>query len=141
MRFYEAMKLLEEGKKVRNTIWPSGSWICKTENGDMTGETNNTFLLANINGNWEEYIESTDNTAEKIEEINPNNYLTFVDYDKDGNEEYKLDANLAIMGDCSRGIKGIISKLNEVINKVNAQTVVVLAHQKDIEEIKNDLDY
>lgn len=33
------------------------------------------------------------------------------------------------------------NKINEIINKVNAQTVVVLAHQKDIEEIKNDLDY
>lgn len=34
-----------------------------------------------------------------------------------------------------------LNKLNEVINKVNAQITVVLAHQKDIEEIKNDLDY
>ena len=65
--------------------------------------------------------EPTDNTTEKIEELNPNNYLTFVDYDKDGNEEYKLDDNLAIMGDCSRGIKGIISKLNEVIRYINKE--------------------
>lgn len=38
-------------------------------------------------------------------------------------------------------VRKIMDKLNEVINKVNAQTTVVLAHQKDIEEIKNDLDY
>ena len=122
MRFYEAMKLLEEGKKVRNTIWPSGSWICKTENGDMTGETNNTFLLANINGNWEEYIESTDNT--KIEKL-------VVD-----------ETDINCLGIHSKTILlNIIDRLNKVINKVNIHSTVLLAQEKDIKEIQEELDY
>ena len=38
-------------------------------------------------------------------------------------------------------VMSIINKLNEVINKVNAQTEVILAQRKDIYEIKEQLDY
>jgi hypothetical protein len=49
------------------------------------------------------------------------NMLAACSYDKDGNEEYKLDANLAIMGDCSREIKGLNKKesLIELIRLIN----------------------
>ena len=45
------------------------------------------------------------------------------------------------IGDLSNAIREIQHKLNEVINKVNAQTTVVLSHEKDIANIKSDLDY
>ena len=41
----------------------------------------------------------------------------------------------------AEGISIIGSKLNEVINKVNAQTEVILEQRKDINEIKEQLDY
>ena len=38
-------------------------------------------------------------------------------------------------------IREIAYKLNEVINKVNVQTTVLLAQEKEIKEIKEQLDY
>lgn len=64
-------------------------------------------------------IEPTDNT--KIEELN-------IDF---GNEIITCN-HFQILA---------TNKLNEVINKVNAQTEVILAHRKDIDEIKERLDY
>jgi hypothetical protein len=59
----------------------------------------------------EEEIEPTDNT--KIEELK-------------GNEYSMID---------------IFYKLNEVINKVNIHSTVLLAQEKDIKEIQEELDY
>ena len=52
-------------------------------------------------------------------------------------EELGFNKLLTIEGN----VISIINKLNEVINKVNAQTEVILAHRKDIDEIKEQLDY
>lgn len=65
--------------------------------------------------------------AEKIEELN-----------------YKLEEldiptyNESWLMNC---IKANRDKLNEVINKVNAQTTVLLAQEKEIKELKEQLDY
>lgn len=127
---------LKEGTKV---IWDNEVYVfdgddelTRTDRYDMAFDLWEDAYIGNLNDEIDliepdhspdagEMAEPTDNTTEKIEELNPNNYLNFVDYDKDDNEGYKLDANLAIMGDCSRGIKGIISKLNEVIRKINKE--------------------
>lgn len=60
--------------------------------------------------------------AEKIEELN------FDDCDCDELKDNKT-------------IREIAYKLNEVINKVNVQTTVLLAQEKEIKEIKEQLDY
>ena len=66
----------------------------------------------------EEDIEPTDNT--KIEELDREEMLCLT-----------LQCAIAVLTD----------KLNEVINKVNVQTTVILSQEKDIEDIKSDLDY
>ena len=62
--------------------------------------------------------EPTDNT--KIEELDKEEMLCLT-----------LQCAIAVLTD----------KLNEVINKVNAQTTVILAQKKDIDEIQEQLDY
>jgi hypothetical protein len=52
-------------------------------------------------------------------------------------EELGFNKILTIEGN----VISIINKLNELINKVNVQTEVILAHRKDIDEIKEQLDY
>ena len=65
--------------------------------------------------------------TEKIEELDKENY-----YDVSHNVE-TIDIEYAFLD--------IFDKLNEVINKVNAQTTVLLAQEKEIKEIKEQLDY
>ena len=56
MKFHEAMKLVEEGKKVRKT-----SWVCKdyylyiNENGLLVDSVDNGIKIK-VKGEWEEYI-------------------------------------------------------------------------------------
>ena len=83
-----------------------------------------------------------------IDEIEPDH---FTDVGKMANNTYKieeLDTDSfydEIKGyetlDCESAVLGITDKLNEVINKVNAQTEVLLAQEKEIEEIKEQLNY
>ena len=57
MRFYEAMKLLEEGKKVRKTNWEKDGYIYKNSDNLFADEMNDENPVFSIEGEWEEYIE------------------------------------------------------------------------------------
>ncbi|MBR6613197.1 MAG: hypothetical protein IKK84_00330 [Clostridia bacterium] len=72
-------------------------------------------------------IEAEENTTEKIKELDTDSFY----------DEIKGYETL----DCESAVLGITDKLNEVINKVNAQTAVLLAQEKQIKEINEQLDY
>lgn len=55
MKFWEAMKALEEGKKVRMLSWPSTSYISNTEN--TTGLQGCLLISNGWNKIWEIYEE------------------------------------------------------------------------------------
>ena len=102
MKFSEAMKLLEEGKKVRRTNWSKEEYMYKNENDTaMTEDGREYDFTWSICGDWEEYIEPTDNT--KIEELDVVKC------------EHKLYNSHAIMGMITENR----NKLNEVIRKIN----------------------
>ena len=127
------MKLIDILNKIANGELKEGTEI-KIVNGSdyFTYRTNNeedeTFhkLLdkdgQNIFASY--YMEVLEDEVELIEPQEPTDNTKIEELDG-------YEANLM----------NIFFKLNEVINKVNAQTTVVLAHQKEIEEIKSDLDY
>ena len=48
MKAWEAMKLLEEGKKLRDKNWKEGRYIYLDTDGDIIDESNNQYLVANI---------------------------------------------------------------------------------------------
>ena len=67
MKFWEAMKLLQEGKKVRCKSWgelvymyfnKDISYICLNSNGNIL--TKSSINDYELNGEWEEYIEEID---------------------------------------------------------------------------------
>ena len=122
MRFSEAMRLLEDGKKVRKTSWDKGEYIY-IEDYQIKARDDEEWNCI-IDGEWEEYIEGKDiNVATKIEELW---YM--------GRNEFVNDDNVP-------DYDKVCNKLNEVINKVNAQTEVLLAQEKEIKEIKEQLNY
>lgn len=105
MKFSEAMKLLEDGKKVRLKSWvEKKEYIYKDKKGYISDRDDISFnLTLYVDGEWEEYIEGPDiNAATKIEEITN----TFIP--KDGTD-YAIKENFTI----------IFNKLNEVIRAVN----------------------
>ena len=58
MKAWEAMKLLEEGKKIRDKSWGEGYYIYLDADGDIIDESNNQYLVANISDiskDWELY--------------------------------------------------------------------------------------
>ena len=60
MRFYEAMKLLEEGKKVRKEAFGKGGYLYKGYLGNIVNEYNIAPSFWTIGGEWEEYIEAVE---------------------------------------------------------------------------------
>lgn len=60
MRFYEAMKLVEEGKKVspKGGGWSEGFWVCADDDGELSVQSEVYYQECfRINCEWEEYIE------------------------------------------------------------------------------------
>lgn len=98
MRFYEAMKLLEEGKKVRRTNWSKEQYIYKNENDTAKNEDGSEYDFTwSICGEWEEYIEPGEGKIEKM------NQLVYA---------HQTD---------SQRIATIFDKLNEVIDIFNKE--------------------
>lgn len=56
MKFSEAMKLLEEGKKVRRVDWEKDTYIYSDDDCLLVNNTNKGLKIE-IDGEWEEYIE------------------------------------------------------------------------------------
>lgn len=80
MKFSEAMALLENGKKVRKTIWTKDGYIYKNNDENIveeTGKTIDTFTFT-IDGEWEEYIEEDKdiNAHSKIKKLEWNRFNT-----------------------------------------------------------------
>ena len=61
MKYSEAMKLLNEGKKVRRVEWVDSMYIYKNEEGRMMDNDGIYYSTSILTGEWEEYIEPTDN--------------------------------------------------------------------------------
>lgn len=57
MRFYEAIKLVEEGKKVRRVDWEKDEYIHKNTFNDLIDEKGEFFCNVCLDGDWEEYEE------------------------------------------------------------------------------------
>lgn len=62
LRFWEAMKALEEGKKVRMVRWPSGGYIepktkSISKSSPVCGDYFDTGLMSSIDERWEIYEE------------------------------------------------------------------------------------
>lgn len=69
MRFFEAMELLESGKKVRKVNWNEGCYLyINEETGDILDEEDRMYYFTNIKAtdNWEEYKEDTRKEVEPI---------------------------------------------------------------------------
>ena len=64
MKFSEAMKLLEEGKKVRLVGWNKGEYIYLDEFGCLLNDDGSDYEPYVITEEWEEYIEETEETEE-----------------------------------------------------------------------------
>ena len=103
MKFSEAMKLLEEGKKVKCVYWREGTYI--QLKGDVIyddeGETYEIPGLI-IEEDWEEYIEPE---TKKIEKLNENDLFITLD------GITKLEPMKASMR--------MLDKINEIIDKLN----------------------
>lgn len=63
MKFSEAMKLLEEGKKVRRVDWGKDTYIYSDDDCLLVNNTNKGLKIE-TDGDWEEYIEETEETEE-----------------------------------------------------------------------------
>lgn len=103
MKFYEAMKLLEEGRKIRKEAFGEGGYLHKGNLGNIVDEHDIVPSYWTIDGEWEEYIEPaepTDNT--KIEELDVNalTWNDLLDYQK---------------------LEILFDKLNEVIRYINKE--------------------
>ena len=59
MKFSEAMKLLEEGKKVRRVDWEKDTYIYSDDDCLLVNNTNKGLKIE-TDGEWEEYIEETE---------------------------------------------------------------------------------
>lgn len=68
MKFSEAIKLLEEGKKVRSKYWSDVEYIWLI-NGKLEDEKGYTYELdeENFDYEWEEYIEPSEKKIEKLD--------------------------------------------------------------------------
>lgn len=60
MKFWEAMKLLEEGRKVRLDIWCKEEYIMLDDEKEIVDERGYMFDLYGVHkySNWEEYKEN-----------------------------------------------------------------------------------
>lgn len=120
--FPKKLKLIDVLNKIANGELKEGTKF-SYQNREGVYEDNEDciyFRLKDLNEKCEliEPQEPTDNT--KIEELDENKYI------------------LKGMADV---VVDTFYKLNEVIKKVNTQTTVLLAQEKDIEDIKEQLDY
>lgn len=68
MKFSEAMKLLEEGKKVRNKEWAGGFYIFLDKEGCLINESGDFSAHFSFDGEWEEYIEETEESNYGIQD-------------------------------------------------------------------------
>ena len=64
MKFSEAMKLLEEGKKVRRVEWNKYEYIYLDNEGRLLNDDGSDYKPYKITGEWEEHIEETEETEE-----------------------------------------------------------------------------
>lgn len=117
MRFYEAMKLLEEGKKVRKTSWEKDGYIYKNSDNLFADEMNDENPVFSIEGEWEEYIEP-EHFREDTKMIEELNIMLFSKY------HYQY----------SELEKGIVDNLIDVQNKVNEMVRIINKRVLDKED-------
>ena len=70
MKFYEAMELLENGKKVRKTNWNKNCFLyIDKETGDILDEEKRMYYFTNIKAKdeWEEYLGDLDDRIEVMQ--------------------------------------------------------------------------
>ena len=102
MKFSEASRLLEEGKRIRKKSWDECCYIYIGDDGILLDEDGCYFEGYSIIGEWEEYIEAKDtNIHTKIEELW---YM--------GRNEFVNDDNVP-------DYDKVCNKLNEVIKELN----------------------
>lgn len=58
LRFWEAMKALEEGKKIRRKHWDPNWYLVKSDNGQIRNSDGKFSTAHRVCGNWELYEES-----------------------------------------------------------------------------------
>lgn len=102
MKFSEAMKLLEEGKKVRLKSWHLNEYIFIDSLGTIRDEQGEMYKISCMNSDWEEYIESETKKIEKL------GYALEGIIDPTINERYLM-----------RGVQANTDKINELIERMN----------------------
>lgn len=109
MKFSEAARLLEEGKRIRKKSWDECCYIYIGDDGTLLDEDDFDFEVYSIIGDWEEYIEGKDiDVATKIEE------LDYVINDAYGNEVY----DITTLKSHARKNR---DKINEIIKYINSK--------------------
>ena len=53
MKLWEAIKAMDEGKKVKKKDWHDDYYLYKAEDGFIRDESNREYMIQNIKGNWE----------------------------------------------------------------------------------------
>lgn len=53
MKTFEAVKALEEGKKVRKVYWSEDKYVMADEYGNMVDEEGKPFRIEYLQDNWE----------------------------------------------------------------------------------------
>jgi hypothetical protein len=133
---------LKEGTKIKYKI-SKGSYIMFImKDGSLKYEKNNysvTFGLPDLKIECEliepDHFADVGKMAEHFRED------TKMIEPTDNTKIAELDSYYFSMRDATTKCWELYNKLNEVINKVNIHSTVLLAQEKDIEDIKNDLDY
>jgi hypothetical protein len=68
MKFWEAMRYLEEGKKVRKVGWNEKDYICLNEN-EIVDEDGDLYSSVSICEEWELYEEVEENSASEFKKL------------------------------------------------------------------------
>ena len=115
MKAWEAMKLLEEGKKLRDKNWKEGRYIYLDVDGDIIDESNNQYLVANISDiskEWEIYNEKEEDSRKEVEDKKLKQVCNeIIEYVNISN--YYTDRELRIISDMLYDISLMIEETNK----------------------------
>lgn len=91
MKFWEAMRYLEEGYKVRKKTWCEGEYILIDEEGRIIDEGDYTHEITKCNEDWEIYDDRKEVKNEKLKRIcnEITKYISEDDYSEQ-NRELKM---------------------------------------------------
>ena len=115
MKAWEVMKLLEEGKKVRQIQWKENDYIYLNKYGNIVDESNYHYPITNINEickEWEIYNEKEEDSRKEVEDKKLKQVCNeIIEYVNISN--YHTDRELRIISDMLYDISLMIEETNK----------------------------